>query len=221
MRRLSFAGVSSGGSWCGGLSMQECSTKAQLHPAMNANTLIATHFAKLLMPRDYLPRGEQRQRKSGPHNRPCTLSQNAIISPSRHTEVGTARMSSVRVITHKRLKEFWNDPKAPKGAETALSGWYAATEAAEWKNFTDLKKTFNHADAVGDCVVFDVGGNKIRLIGRVRYASDTFEGKVYVLRVMTHAEYDEQDWAEDCGCHKKPPAKKQGPRPVKKPKRKK
>jgi hypothetical protein len=56
---------------------------------------------------------------------------------------------------------------------------------------------------VGDCIVFDVGNNRFRLIGRVRYRS----GILYVLRVMDHSEYDKQRWIEDGGCRKPPPKK--------------
>jgi len=53
-------------------------------------------------------------------------------------------------------------------------------------------------------VVFDVGNNRYRLIGRVNYA----RGIVYVLKVMDHAEYDKNRWPDDCGCHKPPPKKR-------------
>ena len=52
-------------------------------------------------------------------------------------------------------------------------------------------------------MVFDVGNNRFRLIGRVNYRN----GILYVLRVMDHAEYDKQRWVDDCGCHKPPPKK--------------
>jgi mRNA interferase HigB len=74
---------------------------------------------------------------------------------------------------------------------------------AEWANFGVLKQTFGTADQVGNCVVFDVGNNRYRLIGRVNYR----KGIVYILRPMDHTEYDRGRWVDDCGCHKPPPAK--------------
>jgi mRNA interferase HigB len=125
----------------------------------------------------------------------------------------------VRVISHKRLKDFWNDPKSPAGAKRYLSVWYKLVLAATWPNFAALRGTFASADLVGDCVVFDVGNNRIRLIGRVRYATDKLPGVVYVLAVLTHAEYDENKWPDDCGCHEPPPKPKtKALRPVKSPK---
>ncbi len=64
----------------------------------------------------------------------------------------------------------------------------------------------------GNCVLFDVGNNRLRLVGRVNYG----KGIIYVLRVMDHSEYDKKSWVEDCGCHKPPPkqssiAKKKAP----------
>jgi hypothetical protein len=50
-------------------------------------------------------------------------------------------------------------------------------------------------------VVFDVGNNRFRLIGRVNYRY----GIVYVLKVMDHREYDKNLWVDSCGCHKPPP----------------
>lgn len=126
----------------------------------------------------------------------------------------------MRVMSLRPLKEFWERKDTPPKSEELLRAWYDHTENATWGNFAELKQTFGSADTVGDCVVFDVGNNRIRLIGRVRYANDMGRGIVYVLKVMTHAEYDEDKWPDECGCHKKPP-KKDAPRPTKKKTRKK
>ena len=88
-------------------------------------------------------------------------------------------------------------------AQRDLSVWYKLAKNAQWGNFASLKRTFGSADQVGNCVVFDVGNNRFRLIGRVNYA----KGILYVLRVMDHAEYDKNLWVDDCGCNKPPPKK--------------
>ena len=54
---------------------------------------------------------------------------------------------------------------------------------------------------MGTCTVLNLGGNKYRIVARVFYTSH----KVYVLPVMTHAEYDGDDWPTQCGCHQPPP----------------
>jgi mRNA interferase HigB len=108
----------------------------------------------------------------------------------------------VRVISKRRLREFWASRKHDAEiAKRDLSAWYKLAAAAAWSNFAQLKQTFGSADQVGNCVVFDVGNNRFRLIGRVRYE----RGILYVLRVMDHPEYDKKRWVEECGCHKPPP----------------
>jgi mRNA interferase HigB len=110
----------------------------------------------------------------------------------------------VRIISRRRLCEFWEARKHGAAiAERDLSTWYKTTRNAEWGNFASLRQTFGSADQVGNCVVFDVGNNCFRLIGRINYA----KGIVYVLRVMDHQEYDKQLWVEACGCHRPPPAR--------------
>ena len=54
---------------------------------------------------------------------------------------------------------------------------------------------------MGNCLVFDVGNNRFRLIGRVNYA----QGIVYVLKAMDHTEYDKMAWIAGCGCNSPPP----------------
>ena len=84
-----------------------------------------------------------------------------------------------------------------------MSTWYKLAKHADWANFGALRQTFGSADQVGNCVVFDVGNNRFRLIGRVFYTV----GKLYILKVMDHQEYDKGRWVDDCGCHKPPPKK--------------
>jgi mRNA interferase HigB len=127
----------------------------------------------------------------------------------------------MRVISHKRLKDFWEAPKSPAGSEHHLAAWYKVVLAETWHNFAELRGRFQSADKVGDCVVFDVWNNNLRIIGRVRYATDVLPGVVYILAVLTHAQYDENKWPDDCGCHEKPPnPKKKTLRPVKQTRRK-
>lgn len=109
------------------------------------------------------------------------------------------------VVSLKRLREFWAIHPL---AEVALRAWFSQSAAAEWQNFSALRGTFPSADMVGNCTVFNVGGNKFRLIARVFYTSH----KVYILRVMTHADYDREDWPKECGCYQPPPKRARPPR---------
>jgi mRNA interferase HigB len=100
----------------------------------------------------------------------------------------------VRILTWRALREFAG--KWPAAARL-LEEWYKLTSRATWRSFSDVKATFGQTDRVkvrsGQTVcVFDIGGNKFRLVAFVSYA----KAKVYVLRVMTHGEYDKgnQRW---------------------------
>jgi mRNA interferase HigB len=118
----------------------------------------------------------------------------------------------VRVISRKRLRDFWQSLKIDAEsvvAERDLSAWLKLAKNADWDNFGALKQTFGSADAVGNCVVFDVGNNRFRLIGRINYRSRI----IYVLRIMDHEEYDKRSWIDSCGCHNPPPRRPDSPRP--------
>lgn len=104
------------------------------------------------------------------------------------------------VVSLRRLREFC---AIHSRANVSLRAWFDQTQAAEWQNFSDIRATFPSADLVGNCTVFNIGGNHFRLVTRVFYSSH----KVYVLRVMTHAEYDREDWPSQCGCYQPPPAR--------------
>lgn len=98
----------------------------------------------------------------------------------------------MRVISLKTLKAFWQLHPA---AEPPLRYWFRIVEAADWGSFAQLRQTFRSADAVrvasgNSVVVFDVGGNKYRVVAAIHYNAD----RLYVLRVMTHREYDRETW---------------------------
>lgn len=110
----------------------------------------------------------------------------------------------MRVISKSRLRQFWARPDCGE-AEGPLRAWFTHVndKSVAWRNWADVKADFATASAVGNCIVFNIGGNKFRLIARVLYSSQ----KVFVLKVMTHQEYDEDKWKEQCGCFEPPPSK--------------
>ncbi len=63
---------------------------------------------------------------------------------------------------------------------------------ASYQSFAELRGDFPHADQVGRLTVFNVGGNKCRVIAAIHYN----RGKVYIRAVLTHSEYDEDNWKE-------------------------
>lgn len=111
----------------------------------------------------------------------------------------------MRVISKARLKLFWQ-LSSHEDAEGPLRAWYThvSSKAVSWQAWADVKASFATASIVGDCIVFNIGGNKYRLICRIRYSTQ----KVFVLKPMTHSEYDEEKWKGECGCFETPPPTK-------------
>jgi len=95
----------------------------------------------------------------------------------------------MHVISRKRLNEF---AKQHLEAETSLAHWYSLMKRSNFSNFVELRAVFPSADQVDKLTVFNIGGNKVRLIAAIHYN----RRKVYVRTVLTHAEYDEQSWRE-------------------------
>lgn len=73
---------------------------------------------------------------------------------------------------------------------SALDGWYKVMKDNSFNSFSDLKASFNAVDKVGDLFVFDVGGNKLRLIGSIHFNRQ----KIYVRHILTHKEYEKGHW---------------------------
>jgi mRNA interferase HigB len=119
-------------------------------------------------------------------------------------------ITCMHVISNRTLREFWESRKHDAlDAKKYLSAWHKLAEKAEWSNFGELKQTFGSADQVGNCTVFDVGNNRFRLIGHVHYET----GRLFVLKVMDHQEYDKKLWIESCECHKRKKAKRKEIKP--------
>lgn len=110
----------------------------------------------------------------------------------------------MRVISKSRLSRFW-ETAGHEDSEGPLRAWHThvSSRSVDWSNWADVKADFVSASLVGSCVVFNIHGNKYRLITRVLYPSH----KVFILKVMTHAEYDEDKWKDECGCFEPPPKK--------------
>ncbi len=108
----------------------------------------------------------------------------------------------MRIISKARLREYWQFDRHGD-AEGPLKAWHTHVQSTSvaWQSFADVKAAIGTASLVGNCVVFNIGGNKYRLITRILYPSQ----KVFILKVMTHEEYDEDKWKSDCGCFEPPP----------------
>lgn len=93
----------------------------------------------------------------------------------------------MHVITRKRLNEF---AKLHPDVKNALAQWYKLIKQSEFSSFVELRRVFPSADQVGKLTVFNIGGNKARLIAAIHYNRK----KVYIRAVLTHSEYDEERW---------------------------
>lgn len=94
----------------------------------------------------------------------------------------------MQIIARRTLKLFWE--RYPQ-AEAPLVLWYSRVTKADWSGPADVKATFGTTvDFVGDNrLIFDIGGNKFRLIVHVAYPFK----RVLIKFVGTHAEYDAID----------------------------
>ena len=95
----------------------------------------------------------------------------------------------MHLITKKVLKIFWSEN--PDG-RMALERWSRIIEKNKFENFNQLRETFPSADLVGKLTVFNIGGNKYRLIAAIHFNRQ----KVYIKNVLTHKEYDKGEWKE-------------------------
>ena len=95
----------------------------------------------------------------------------------------------MHVITRKKLLDFvQKHPDCKAGIET----WYRIIKHSHFNTFAELRKAFPSADQVEKFTVFNIGGNKARLIAAIHYNTQ----RVYIRHTLTHAEYDRDKWKE-------------------------
>lgn len=93
----------------------------------------------------------------------------------------------MHIITRRRLLEFgMNHPDA----EESLDRWYRIVKRTNFESFSDLRKTFPSADQVGKLTIFNIGGNKYRLIAFTVYEKK----RIYIRKILPHKEYEQGKW---------------------------
>jgi mRNA interferase HigB len=97
----------------------------------------------------------------------------------------------MNIISKKPLRIFWD---RHADSVNALGSWYRIAKKARWQSLADVRQDFSHADLAGVCTVFNIGGNKYRLIVKISYRTQ----KIFVRAVLTHAEYDKGIYKKDC-----------------------
>jgi mRNA interferase HigB len=95
----------------------------------------------------------------------------------------------VHIISRKALRLFWE--KHPD-SKIALARWYKILKHTTFQSFDQLRETFPSADKVDSWFVFNIGGNKYRLIAVIHFN----RGKVFIRHVLTHSDYDKGSWKQ-------------------------
>jgi mRNA interferase HigB len=96
----------------------------------------------------------------------------------------------MHIISRKKLREF-----SKKHADTgnALNTWYKIASKAQWKNLVEVQAVYSQAEAVSNFTVFNIKGNRYRLIVDIVYQDQV----IYIKYILTHAEYDKDEWKND------------------------
>ncbi len=93
----------------------------------------------------------------------------------------------MNIISLKKLRDFW---ERHDQAETPLRQWFKDIQKARYQDLNELRTAHPYADYFEErgleITIFNIGGNKYRLITFVRYSAQT----VFIKLIMTHAEYD-------------------------------
>ena len=89
----------------------------------------------------------------------------------------------MRVISNKALKDL---AEVHTQADNLLQSWRHLIESRSFGSFADLKQVFNSVDRVGDFYVFNIGGNKYRLITAIHFDKQ----RLFIRHVFTHTQYD-------------------------------
>ena len=93
----------------------------------------------------------------------------------------------VRVISKAAIIEF---ARNHKDALEPLLHCYLVAKRAQWQSLVEVREDFRHADAVDVFTIFNIGGNKYRLVTAIKYRWQV----IYVRDVLTHAEYSKEKW---------------------------
>lgn len=92
----------------------------------------------------------------------------------------------MRIISHKKIKLFYEQPKYAE-ARLPLERWYYIASQREWSNLADIRQDFGDTDMVGNQhYVFNIHGNKFRLVVVIQFTIK----RIYIRFVGTHAQYD-------------------------------
>ncbi len=96
----------------------------------------------------------------------------------------------MRIIAKRTIREFWESLPCYRDSQGPLEAWHAEALKAQWKTPQEIKKQFRNASILkNNRVVFNIGGNKYRLV----VAIDYFRQAMFIKFIGTHKQYDEID----------------------------
>ena len=98
----------------------------------------------------------------------------------------------MHIVSQKSINEA--KAKYPEAA-AGLEHWYKTMRVSSFQSFSQLRSAFASVDKVEHLFVFNIGGNKLRLIASIHFNS----GKVFIRQILTHTEYDRNDWKRQEG----------------------
>lgn len=96
----------------------------------------------------------------------------------------------MHLITIRNLRQ---DAAPHSDVQKQLKDWYDIVKVAKWQSLIDVQTIYRDAEAVGNFTVFNIKGNKYRLIVSIDYEAQL----IYYKYFLTHAEYDKEDWKND------------------------
>jgi len=101
----------------------------------------------------------------------------------------------MRIITETTIREYAT--KHPN-AKASLLNWITQTKVNSWKNIQEVRATYPHADLVTvasgrTVVIFNISGNNHRLITALHFNRNI----AYILKILTHAQYDKNHWKSE------------------------
>jgi mRNA interferase HigB len=72
----------------------------------------------------------------------------------------------------------------------AIQTWFDVARDVQWRSLEDIRKTFPATDMIGPLAIFNIHGNRYRLIARMVFAYQ----RIYIKEFLTHAEYSKGAW---------------------------
>ncbi len=105
----------------------------------------------------------------------------------------------MNVISRKKLREFCESKPDRRRHAQAFEDWFKLTRKATWQNFQDVKALFGQTDLTSETLskrtatIFDIGGNKYRIITRIDYLRQT----ELITHILDHTTYDKNKWKSE------------------------